>query len=118
MNLQQTLPNSRRRTVAKDNSTGKDKEFYELGKKMFDHIQVIKARAEPKMKTEEDEAFNEIERAQQQKVEDSVRRAAQESALNFITDIDSIELGMMTLRKAYEIGYRAGMYTEQRKKDE
>jgi hypothetical protein len=104
--------------VAKDNSTGKDKEFYELGKKMFDHIQVIKARAEPKMKTEEDEAFNEIERAQQQKVEDSVRRAAQESALNFITDIDSIELGMMTLRKAYEIGYRAGMYTEQRKKDE
>ena len=104
--------------MAKDNSTGKDKEFYELGKKMFDHIQVIKARAEPKMKTEEDEAFNEIERAQQQKVEDSVRRAAQESALNFITDIDSIELGMMTLRKAYEIGYRAGMYTEQRKKDE
>jgi DNA polymerase III delta prime subunit len=103
--------------MTKDNSTGKDKEFYDLGKKMFDHIQVIKARAEPKMKTEEDEAFEEIERAQQQKVEDSVRRAAQESALHFISDIDSIELGMMTLRKAYEIGYRAGMYTEQRKKD-
>ena len=48
--------------MAKDNSTGKDKEFYDLGKKMFDHIQVIKARAEPKMKTEEDEAFEEIER--------------------------------------------------------
>lgn len=101
----------------KDNSTGKDKEFYDLGKKMFDHIQVLKARAEPKMKTEEDEAFEEIERAQQQKVEDSIRRAAQESALNFISDSDSIELGMMTLRKAYEIGYRAGMYTEQRKKN-
>ena len=101
----------------KDNSTGKDKEFYDLGKKMFDHIQVIKARAEPKMMTEEDEAFDEIERAQQQKVDDSIRRAAQESALNFISDIDSIELGMMTLRRAYETGYRAGMYAEQRKKN-
>ena len=99
----------------KDNSTGKDKEFYDLGKKMFDHIQAIKARAEPKIMTPEDEAFEEVERAQQQKVEDSIRRAAQESALNFITDTDAIELGMMTLRKAYEIGYRAGMYTEQRK---
>ncbi len=103
--------------MTKDNITGKDKEFYDLGKKMFDHIQVIKARAEPKMKTEEDEAFDAIERAQQQRVEDSIRRAAQESALNFITDTDAIELGMMTLRKAYEIGYRAGMYTEQRKKN-
>jgi hypothetical protein len=102
--------------MAKDNITGKDKEFYDLGKKMFDHIQVIKARAEPKMKTEEDEAFNEIERAQQQRVEDSIRRAAQESALNFISESDAIELGMMTLRKAYEIGYRAGMYAAEREK--
>jgi hypothetical protein len=101
--------------MTKDNSTGKDKEFYELGKKMFDHIQVIKART--KTMTEEDEAFDAIERAQHQQVEDSIRRAAQESALHFITDTDAIELGMMTLRKAYEIGYRAGMYTEQRKKN-
>jgi hypothetical protein len=28
--------------MAKDNSTGKDKEFYELGKKMFDRIQPLK----------------------------------------------------------------------------
>jgi hypothetical protein len=103
--------------MAKDNITGKDKEFYDLGKKMFDHIQVIKARAEPKMMTEEDEAFDEIERAQHQRVEDSIRRAAQESALHFISESDAIELGMMTLRKAYEIGYRAGMYVEQRKKN-
>jgi len=102
--------------MPKDNSTGKDKEFYELGKKMFDHIQVIKART--KTMTPEDEAFKELEQAQQQRVEDSIRRAAQESALNFISESDAIELGMMTLRKAYEIGYRAGMYTEQRKKDE
>lgn len=101
----------------KDNITGKDKEFYDLGKKMFDHIQVIKARSEPRVMTEEDEAFEDIERAQQQKVEDSIRREAQESALHFITESDAIELGMMTLRKAYEIGYRAGMYTEQRKKN-
>ena len=103
--------------MPKDNSTGKDKEFYDLGKKMFDHIQVIRARAEPKMMTEEDEAFDAIERAQQQRVEDSIRRAAQESALHFISESDAIELGMMTLRKAYEIGYRAGMYAEQRKKN-
>jgi hypothetical protein len=103
--------------MTKDNITGKDKEFYDLGKKMFDHIQVIKARSEPRVMTEEDEAFDEIERAQQQKVEDSIRRAAQESALHFISESDAIELGMMTLRKAYEIGYRAGMYTEQRKKN-
>jgi hypothetical protein len=90
-----------------------DKEFYDLGKKMFDHMQVIKART--KTMTEEDEAFNEIERAQKWRVEDTIRRAAQESALNFITDTDAIELGLMTLRKAYEIGYRAGMYAEQRK---
>ena len=68
--------------------------------------------------TPEDEAFEEIEQAQKWRVEDSIRRAAQESALNFISDIDSIELGMMTLRRAYEIGYRAGMYAEQRKKND
>ena len=102
--------------MTKDNITGKDKEFYDLGKKMFDHIQVIKART--KTMTEEDEAFDDIERAQQQQREDSIRRAAQESALNFISESDAIELGMMTLRRAYETGYRAGMYAEQRKKDE
>jgi len=28
--------------MAKDNGTGKDKEFYDLGKKMFDRIQPLK----------------------------------------------------------------------------
>jgi hypothetical protein len=97
----------------KDNSL--DKEFYDLSKKMFDHVQRINERT--KTMTEEDEAFDDIERAQQQRVEDSIRRAAQESALNFISESDAIELGMMTLRRAYEIGYRAGMYAEQRKKN-
>ena len=77
----------------------------------------MKIKSRTKTMTEEDEAFDDIERAQQQRVEDSIRRAAQESALNFISESDAIELGMMTLRKAYEIGYRAGMYAEQRKKN-
>jgi len=68
--------------------------------------------------TPEDEAFDEIERAQHQRVEDNVRREAQQKAFNFVMDMGSIDLGMMTLRKAYEIGYRAGVYAAQRKKDE
>jgi hypothetical protein len=67
--------------------------------------------------TDEDEAFAEIERKQQWRVEDNVRREAQQKAFNFVMDMGSIDLGMMTLRKAYEIGYRAGMYAEQRKKN-
>lgn len=66
----------------------------------------------------EDEAFDEIERAQKWRVEDNIRRMAQVSAMQFIEDNNVIELGLMTLRKAYEIGYRAGMYAEQRKRNE
>jgi len=66
----------------------------------------------------EDEAFDEIERAQKWRVEDSIRRMAQVSAMHFISESDATELGMMSLRKAYELGYRAGMYAEQRKKNE
>jgi len=66
----------------------------------------------------EDEAFDEIERAQKWRVEDSIRRMAQQKAFNFVMDMGSIDLGSMTLRKAYEIGYRAGVYAAQRKKDE
>jgi len=66
----------------------------------------------------EDEAFDELERAQKWRVEDSIRRMAQVSAMHFISEGDATELGMMSLRKAYELGYRAGMHAEQRKKDE
>ena len=65
--------------------------------------------------TPEDEEFELIERKQKIDREDSIRREAQVSAWQFIEDNDVIELGIMTLRKAYEIGYRAGMYAEQRK---
>jgi hypothetical protein len=64
---------------------------------------------------EEDEAFAEIERKQNWRVEDNVRRKAQQKAFNFVMDMGSIDLGSMTLQRAYEIGYRAGVYAEQRK---
>jgi hypothetical protein len=67
---------------------------------------------------EEDEAFAEIERKQNWRAEDNVRREAQQKAFNFVMDMGSIDLGSMTLQRAYEIGYRAGVYAEQRKKDE
>jgi len=67
---------------------------------------------------EEDEAFAEIERKQNWRVEDNVRREAQQKAFNFVMDMGSIDLGSMTLQRAYEIGYRAGVYAEQRKRDE
>ena len=66
---------------------------------------------------EEDEAFAEIDRKQHRRVEDNTRREAQQKAFNFVMDMGSIDLGSMTLQRAYEIGYRAGMYTEQRKKN-
>ena len=68
--------------------------------------------------TDEDEAFAEIERKQNWRAEDNVRREAQQKAFNFVMDMGSIDLGSMTLQRAYEIGYRAGVYAEQRKKDE
>jgi hypothetical protein len=35
--------------MTKDNSTGKDKEFYDLGKKMFDRIQPVTPKKAPPM---------------------------------------------------------------------
>jgi len=66
---------------------------------------------------EEDEAFAEIERKQHWRVEDNTRREAQQKAFDFVMDMGSIDLGSMTLQRAYEIGYRAGVYAEQRKKN-
>lgn len=65
----------------------------------------------------EDEAWQEIERKQQAVQADTLRREALMSAMRFIDENNVVELGIMTLRKAYEIGYRAGAYTEQRKKN-
>lgn len=56
----------------------------------------------------EDEAWDEIERRQQKAQEADIRREAQMKAMEFIGNNDSLELGIMTLRKAFETGYRYG----------
>lgn len=55
----------------------------------------------------EDEAFKELERRlQDKKITEYIQRAQIEAA-RFIHDHQT-ELGMMTLRKAFELGYRYG----------
>ena len=66
----------------------------------------------------EDEAWQELERKQQMQQAHTLEAEAQQRAAYFIMDMNNAELGIMTLRKAYEIGYRAGVYAEQRKKYE
>jgi hypothetical protein len=57
--------------------------------------------------TPEDEAFEELEqRLRNQKVERYMQRATIEAA-RFIQDNRDL-LGLMTLRKAFEMGYRLG----------
>lgn len=56
----------------------------------------------------EDEAWEELERKQQQAQELDMRREAQTKAIEFIESNGAIELGIMTLRKAFEMGYRFG----------
>ena len=65
----------------------------------------------------EEEAFEDMERAEQWRVEGNLSLVARQKAFNFIMDMGSIDLGSMTLQRAYEIGYRAGVYAEQRKRD-
>jgi hypothetical protein len=56
---------------------------------------------------EEDEAFQELERAQEQRRNTMVLERAQIEAARFMQD-QQRDLAMMTLRKAFEIGYRFG----------
>jgi hypothetical protein len=65
----------------------------------------------------EDEAWQEIERKQRKAQEQVEMTEAVVSAMRFINDMNNAELGIMTLRKAYEIGYRAGTYAAQRRRD-
>ena len=66
----------------------------------------------------EESAWQELERKQQMQQAYTLEAEAQQRAAYFIMDMNNAELGIMTLRKAYEIGYRAGVYAAQRKKDE
>lgn len=65
----------------------------------------------------EDEAWQEIEFKQRMTEERNLRSEAQIRAAQFIEDNNVGELGIMTLRKAYETGYLAGVYDEQRRKN-
>ena len=64
----------------------------------------------------EESAWQELERKQRMQQAYTLEAEAQQRAAYFIMDMNNAELGIMTLRKAYEIGYRAGVYA--RKKDE
>jgi hypothetical protein len=57
------------------------------------------------MKTAEDEAWEAIERKQQAEQQGAAIRRAILSSVAFINECDPRELGILTLRKAYEIGY-------------
>lgn len=56
---------------------------------------------------DEEEAWQELERKQRKAEEQHTTTEAQVKAMEFIYDHAS-ELGIMTLRKAFEIGYRFG----------
>lgn len=61
----------------------------------------------------EDEAFEEMERASLVKKEQAYLQRAQMEAAKFVDDY-SHELSIMTLRKAFELGYRFG-YSDAKK---
>jgi hypothetical protein len=64
----------------------------------------------------EDEEFKLLELKEQMIKERNLKSEAQIRAIQFIEDNTVLELGIMTLRKAYETGYKAGVYDEQRKR--
>ena len=66
----------------------------------------------------EDEAWAELERKQQMAQTQTLEAEAIQRAAYFIMDMNNAELGIMTLRKAFEIGYRAGAYARLRKHGE
>jgi hypothetical protein len=66
----------------------------------------------------EEDAWQQLERKQLMVQALTLEAEAQQRAMNFIMDMNNAELGIMTIRKAFEIGYRAGVYAEQRKKNE
>lgn len=58
--------------------------------------------------TPEDEAWNAIEAKQRAEQADNALRNAAYASVDFIDRSDIRDLGMMTLRKAFELGYRQG----------
>ena len=56
--------------------------------------------------TAEDEAFGELERKQEWDKEHLIRQQAREAALDFIESNDPLELGAISIQRAFELGYR------------
>ena len=76
------------------------------------------------MTPEEEEAWQEYERqvkAARRKNDGarflSVIEEAEHKSLQFVADYNGEEMGQMSIRKAYEIGYRAAMHEVERKKN-
>ena len=76
------------------------------------------------MTPEEEEAWQEYERqvkAARRKSDGarylSVIEEAEYKSLQFVIDYNGEEMGQMSIRKAYEIGYRAAMHEVERKKN-
>ena len=65
--------------------------------------------------TDEDEAWQELERKQQMTKAHTLEEEAQYKSLQFVAEFNGEQLGTMTLRNVYEIGYRAGVYAAERK---
>ena len=73
---------------------------------------------------EEEEVWQKIERtvdAARRKSDGarylSVIEEAEYKSLQFVTEYNGEEMGQMSIRKAYEIGYRAAMHEVERKKN-
>jgi len=66
--------------------------------------------------TPEDEAFEDVARKQETEKAIALRHEAQDAAFDFTDHYDSFDLGGMTLRQAFEHGYRAGIHSERKQK--
>jgi hypothetical protein len=64
----------------------------------------------------EDETWQELERKQQMTKAHTLEEKAQYKSLQFVAEFNGEQLGTMTLRNVYEIGYRAAVLDEQRSK--
>jgi len=62
----------------------------------------------PPVPTEEDEEWERLEHEIQKKLGQLVMQQSIECAQEFIEGLTPAELGIFTLRKAFESGYRAG----------
>lgn len=70
-----------------------------------------------KMMTEEDEAFDEIERKQQVEKDTALRNHTQTRACEVMRELSNAELSQMTMLRVFALGYHAAVLDEQRKKN-